>query len=517
MQQKPHVVVVGAGVAGLTAAYRLGRAGADVTVLEASPRVGGKLYASPVAGVPVDAGAESVLARRPEALDLIAELGIADRIEHPAPLPAAVYSRGRLRAFPKGQVMGVPGDLAALARSRVLSARGVLRAGLDRVLPRTPMGEDTSVGAYIGARMGHEVVDRLVEPMLGGVYAGRAERLSLESTLPQLAPLAREERSLARAAGRAAQQQRTRSGPAAPAFATLRGGIATLIDALADSSGARIETSATVRGLARTGSGGWTLAVGAAAPDAPGSAAREVGADGVVLACPAPAAAKLVRPLAPAAAAELAGIEYASMAIATLAYPASAFSRSPAGSGFLVSSREGLSIKAATFSSLKWPWLAEELEHAGAQAGTVLVRCSIGRAGEEALLQRSDGELAAAAARDLAAVCGITAGPTEQRVTRWGGALPQYDTGHGARVQRIRAELAGIGGLAVCGAAYDGVGIPACIGGATRAAADVAASAAVGGTSDPADRTDRIHRTDRTDQTDQKDQKDQTHGTRSQL
>ncbi|MUL43492.1 protoporphyrinogen oxidase [Streptomonospora sp. PA3] len=478
MQRKPHVVVVGAGIAGLTAAYRLGRSGAEVTVLEAAPRVGGKLHASPVAGVWVDAGAESVLARRPEALDLIAELGLSDRVEHPAALPAHLFSRGRLRSFPRGQVMGVPGDLAALARSGVLSAPGVLRAGLDRVLPRTVPQGDVSVGAYVGARMGREVVDRLVEPMLGGVYAGRAERLSLESTLPQLAPLAREERSLARAARRAAARQREQAGPRAPAFATLRGGIATLVDALAGSGTARIETSATVRGLARTPAGGWTLTVGAAAPDAPASAPREVAADAVVLACPAPAAAKLVRPVAPNAGADLAGIEYASMAVVTLAYPAAAFPRPPAGSGFLVSAREGLSIKAATFSSLKWPWLARELRAADPGAQTILVRCSIGRVGEEAALQRGDGELAAAAAADLAAVCGTTGGPAQQRVTRWGGGLPQYDTGHAARVERIRAELAGLGGIAVCGAAYDGVGVPACIAGATRAAEDIRASAA---------------------------------------
>ncbi|QBI54697.1 Protoporphyrinogen oxidase [Streptomonospora litoralis] len=468
---------MGAGISGLTAAYRLGRAGADVTVLEASPRVGGKLHVSPVAGVPVDAGAESVLARRPEALDLIDELGLGDRIEYPAPLPAAIYTRGRLRAFPKGQVMGVPGNLAALARSGVLSVPGVLRAGLDPVLPRTPLGADVSVGDYIGARMGREVVDRLVEPMLGGVYAGRAERLSLESTLPQLAPQAREERSLTRAVRRAAADQRARSRPGAPAFATLRGGIATLADALAEGP-ARIETSATVRRLSRTGSGHWSLDVGAAAPDAPSAAPREVAADGVVLACPAPAAARLLRPLAASTAEDLAGIGYASMAVVTLAYPAAAFARVPEGSGFLVSAREGLSIKAATFSSRKWPWLAQELAgaHPDPGAGTVIVRCSIGRAGEESLLQRSDGELAALAAADLAAVCGVTGAPTEQRVTRWGGGLPQYDTGHGARVERIRAGVAGLGGLAVCGAAFDGVGVPACIAGATRAVEDVLAS-----------------------------------------
>lgn len=478
MQSKPHVVVVGAGISGLTAAYRLGRAGAEVTVLEAAQRAGGKLHASPVAGVPVDAGAESVLARRPEALDLIAELGLSDRVEHPAPLPASIYSRGRLRAFPKGQVMGVPGDLSALARSRVLSPPGVLRAGLDRLLPRTAMAGDPSVAGYIGARMGREVVERLVEPMLGGVYAGRADRLSLDSTLPQLAPQAREERSLMHAVGRAGEAQRARSRPGAPAFATLRGGVATLARALADSGAARVETSATVRRLERTPSGGWSLSVGAAAPDAPSSPPREITADAVVLACPAPAAAKLLRPLAPAAATELAAIEYASMAVVTFAYPRSAFARRPSGSGFLVSARERLTIKAATFSSLKWPWLAEELQAAGRDPQTVLVRCSIGRAGEEAKLQRDDGDLAAAAAADLAAVCGITGGPAEQRVTRWGGGLPQYDTGHGARVERIRAEVAGLGGLAVCGAAYDGVGIPACIAGATRAAEDIRASAA---------------------------------------
>jgi len=390
----------------------------------------------------------------------------------------------------------------ALARSGVVSAPGVLRAALDRVLPRTPLDGDPSVADYIGARMGGEVVDRLVEPMLGGVYAGRTERLSLDSALPQLAPLAREERVLARAVRRAAARQRAQARPDAPAFATLRGGVATLADALAAAAPARIETSATVRRLERAPGGRWALTVGAAAPDAPGSAApREIGADAVVLACPAPAAGKLLGTVSASAAAELAGIEYASMAIVTLAYPAAAFARVPAGSGFLVSAREGLTIKAATFSSRKWPWMAEEsAAGTGAGADTVLVRCSIGRAGESAALQRSDDELAALAAADLAAVCGVAGAPTEQRVTRWGGGLPQYDTGHSARVRRIRTALADLGGLAVCGAAYDGVGVPACIADATGAAEEVLASVAgaAGGPAPAAfrnDRTDTNHQT----------------------
>ncbi|MBB4932152.1 oxygen-dependent protoporphyrinogen oxidase [Lipingzhangella halophila] len=465
MQTKPHVAVVGGGVSGLTAAYRLTRAGADVTVLEASPRLGGKLDVSPVAGVPVDSGAESILARRPEALDLIHELGLDDRLAYPAPGPAAVYSRGRLRPFPTGQVMGVPGSLTGLARSRVLSWPGTLRAARDLLWPRTPVRGDVAVGRYIGTRMGSEVVERLVEPILGGVYAGRADQLSLDATLPQVARMAREERSLLRAVA-ASRRQGAQSPATGPAFATLRGGAATLIEPLARQSGARIETSATVREL-DVRDGTWSLTVGCA------SDPRRITADGVVLACPAPATARLLRPVAPAAAAELAGIDYASMAIVTLAYPTSAFGRPPMGSGFLVPAREQRFVKAVTFSSVKWPWLAAELRAAHPDTGMTVVRCSVGRYGDEAALQRGDGDLVERAAGDLADICGVSGAPLDQRVTRWGGGLPQYTVGHQGRVDRARTAVAELPGLALCGAAYDGVGIPACVGGAAEAAREV--------------------------------------------
>ncbi|MBB6171301.1 oxygen-dependent protoporphyrinogen oxidase [Nocardiopsis mwathae] len=468
MQTKPHVVVVGGGVSGLTAAYRLSRAGAGVTVLESAPRLGGKLAASPVAGVPVDAGAESVLRRRPEALALISDLGLDDRVAHPAPVPASIYSRGRLRAFPEGQMMGVPGDLAALARSGVLSTPGLLRAAADLVLPPTPVQGDVSVAAHIGRRMGAEVVDRLVEPLLGGVYAGRADRLSLRATLPQIAELAQGGRSLARAVRDAKARQAAAPGGSGPVFATLRGGLATLIDALAEQSGAEIRTSCPVRELRREGA---SWAVTAGPPDAP----RHITADGVVLACTASAASRILGPVAPTAAGELAAIEYASMAIVTLAYPASAFTRPPEGSGFLVPSREGRTIKAATYSSIKWPWLGEALAAAHPGGGMVLLRASIGRFGEEAVLERDDAELAALAAADLADICGVGGTPAERRVTRWEEGLPQYVTGHSDRVGRARAALADSPDLVLCGAAYDGVGIPACIAGAETAADGLAA------------------------------------------
>ncbi|ASU84425.1 protoporphyrinogen oxidase [Nocardiopsis gilva YIM 90087] len=471
MQRKPHVVVVGGGISGLTAAYRLTRAGTSVTVLESTPRMGGKLAASPVAGVPVDAGAESVLRRRPEALALISDLGLDDRVTSPAPAPASIYSRGRLRAFPEGQMMGVPGDLAALARSGVLSWPGTLRVAADLLLPGTSVDDDVSVASYIGRRMGREVVDRLVEPLLGGVYAGRADQLSLRATLPQIEQLAHGERSLARAVRAAKAKQTAAPGGSGPVFATLRGGLATLIDALVEQSGAETITACPVRGLRRDGAG-WTVTAGSE------QAPREFAADGVVLACPAPAAARILDPLAPSAARELAAVDYASMAIVTLAYPASAFPRPPEGSGFLVPGREGRTIKAATFSSVKWPWLGEALRAAHPDTETVLLRASIGRFGEEEALRRDDAELTALATADLADICGVSGAPVDQRVTRWEAGLPQYVTGHLDRVERARAVLSDHTGLVLCGAAYDGVGIPACVGGAESAARALAAQLA---------------------------------------
>ncbi|GLU48970.1 protoporphyrinogen oxidase [Nocardiopsis ansamitocini] len=457
--------MVGGGVSGLAAAHRLSVDGHAVTVLEGSPRLGGKIDVSPVAGVPVDAGAESVLARRPEGIALIGTLGLDGRLAYPGTLTAGLYSRGALRDFPANHMMGVPGDLLSLVRSGVLSPAGALRAARDLVWPATLVRDDVPVAAYIGIRMGHEVVERLVEPLLGGVYAGRADRLSLDSTLPQIAPLARKERSLMTAV-RTAKQRAADAAPEGkptPVFATLRGGLGTLIDALAARPGVRVETSATVRELKRTEQG-WRLTVGCATQP------RTLDADAVVLACPAPAAARLLSAEVPLAATELAAIDYASMAVITLAYRASAFPSGPVGSGFLVPAVEGRAVKAATFSSLKWPWLADALDAAHPDTPMVMLRCSIGRVGEEALLQRSDEELAALAMADLADICGIRELPVDRRVTRWGGGLPQYAVGHADRIARVRSALAEHEGLAVCGAAYDGVGVPACIGSADDAA-----------------------------------------------
>ncbi|MFC7842726.1 protoporphyrinogen oxidase [Streptomyces sp. NPDC057382] len=449
-----RVVVVGAGIAGLAAAHRLLQQGARVTVLEASGRVGGKLLPGEIAGARVDLGAESMLARRPEAVELAREVGLADHLQPPATATASLWTRGALRPMPKGHVMGVPGTAAAL--SGVLSQEGLDRIGRDAELPRTEVGDDVAVGEYVAARLGREVVDRLVEPLLGGVYAGDAYRISLRSAVPQLFQVARTHTSLTEGV-RAIQERAAAARQTGPVFTGLRGGVGTLPLAVAESvrsRGGEILTGTPATRLRRTPEGGWLVASGD----------RTWRADAVIVAVPAPAAARLLREESPGAAAELDTVEYASMALVTLAYRRDEAAL-PEGSGFLVPPVDGRTIKASTFASHKWGWIAEE------NPGLLLVRTSVGRHGETEILQRDDAELVDVSRRDLKEATGLDATPVANRVTRWDGGLPQYPVGHHARVARIRAHVAALPGLALCGAPYDGVGIPACIAGA-RAAVD---------------------------------------------
>ncbi|WP_283132787.1 protoporphyrinogen oxidase [Rhizohabitans arisaemae] len=455
-----HVVVVGGGIAGLAAAWFLRRDGGDrvrVTVLEGAPRIGGKLSVSEVAGIAVDEGAEAMLVRRPEGEALAREAGLGPELVYPATLLARVWSRGALREFPHGHVLGVPGDLATLAASGVLSPTGLIRASMDQVLAPTLFTGDVSVAGYLGARLGREVVDRLVEPMLGGVYAGRTERLSLAATLPQIAAAARDRRSVL-AAVREIRDGAPRDP--GPVFTTVVGGLGTLPGAVAAASGATVRTGAVVRELRRTPSG-WRLTVG------PARAPETVEADAVIVAVPAAPAGRLLAAEVPAAAAELAGIEYASMAVVTLAYPREAFPEPLLGSGYLVPAVEDRAVKGVSFSSVKWPHLARSA------TAPVVVRCSLGRFGDERLLHRDDAELVALAVAELAETSGARGLPRDTRVTRWGGGLPQYEVGHLERIARIRAAEATQPGLALCGAAYDGIGIPAITATARAAAARV--------------------------------------------
>lgn len=498
----PHVVVVGGGIAGLSAAFYLRDEPVRVTVLEGSPRLGGKLSASDVAGVSVDEGAEALLARRPEGIELITAAGLGGDLVPAGVTSSAIYTRGAMRSLPRRQFMGVPADPDELAATGVISAEGIARARDESARPAET--RDMSVTEYVGSRLGVEVVDRLVDPLLGGVYAGRSEDLSFQATLAPLAVAARKHATLTEAAASllppppASNGNRPRAdstaagttaaggavggspaagaavavGPAggtavtggagkpAPIFVSLTTGIGALPEAVAKASGADVRANAMVRGLKRTPTG-WRLTIGSAADP------EYLDADAVILAVPAAPAARLLKDAASEAAARLAEIPYASMAIVTLAFRATDFPAQQR-SGYLVPAVDGRAVKAVTFSTVKWPHLA-------AQAPVHVVRCSVGRSGDVAVLQRDDEDLAALAAAELAEATGMPAKSIAQRVTRWGGGLPQYNVGHLDRVAAIRAAVARQPGLAVAGAAYDGVGIPACIATAKSAVAQVTA------------------------------------------
>ncbi|MFF3954799.1 protoporphyrinogen oxidase [Streptomyces sp. NPDC001890] len=456
-----HVVVIGGGIAGLAAAHRLLGTGLRVTLLEATERLGGKLMTGEIAGTQVDLGAESMLARRPEAVGLARDVGLGDRLQPPATATASVWTRDALRPMPKGHVMGVPGDPAAL--TGLLTSEGLARIAQERDLTPTPVGDDVAVGAYVADRLGREVVDRLVEPLLGGVYAGDAYRISMRAAVPQLFEVAREGGSLLDGVlgiqERAAARQQT-----GPVFQGIDGGIGTLPGAVADAvraGGGEILTATPVLGLTRTAEG-WDVRTDT----------RVIKADGIVLAAPAWSASTLLAAESPAASAELAGVEYASMALVTMAFRRSDVAATTAldgRSGFLVPPVDGRTIKASTFSSHKWNWVADSAPD------LFVLRTSVGRYGEEDHIHREDGELVDVSLRDLAEATGLAAKPVDTEVTRWIGGLPQYPVGHLSRVARIRDEVAKLPALRVCGAVYDGVGIPACIAGAHRAADEIAA------------------------------------------
>ena len=487
-----RVLVVGGGVSGLAAAHRLRTLlgpDAEIVVVEAARALGGKLAAVELGGRRVDTGAEAFLARRPEVTARIAELGLDDQLVHPGRAASALRVGGRTVPLPPRTVMGVPGEPEAAAG--VLSPAGLAALREDRPGPWEP-GGDVAVGALVRARLGDEVVDRLVDPLLGGVYAGRADGLGVRATVPALAAaLDAEPRSLLAAARSclpvppveaappvADPEQPGSAVPGPPVFGTLRGGLADLPATLALAARADLRLGRTVTALARTATG-WRAEVA----DAGSTDAGPVDADAVVLAVPAPAVRRLLADHAPAAARAAGEIELASSALVLLALPAAAAAPLAGRSGVLVGAGErrpdGLpwTIKAATFSSEKWPHLAP----AGPSVDpddTAVLRLSVGRHGDAAslsALRRDDDDLVSAARDDLAALTGIDAVPVETAVVRWPGGLPQYGVGHLDRVAAITDGVAALPGLEVAGAALHGVGVPACLATADAAAQRVAA------------------------------------------
>lgn len=460
----PRIAIIGGGISGLTAAHRLRAelgARAELLLFDRADRLGGKLHTAPLAGGHLDLGAEAFLARRPEVLDLAAELGIREEIVHPSGASSLIRADGVPRAIPAGSVMGVP--TSADAVSGVLSPAGVAAVRAEAELPPVSWGgSDVPAGALLRERVGDEVVDRLVDPLLGGVYGGGADGLGLRATMPALAgALDAGAATITEAAARAAAPSPAGGEPrSGPVFGALRTGYQRLLERLRTASAPSAQLGTTVRGLQRTGSG-WQVETGAAPRP------EHVDVDGVVLAVPAPVAARLLQGVLDDAAQQLAGIALASMVLVGIALPPEAVL--PERSGILVARGERradgrpFTAKAFTFSSVKWP-------HLRGARGEPLLRASIGRTENDPQLRLTDAELVRRVRGDLAEVAGVHAEPAETAVVRWGGGLPQYGVGHAELVAAVRHRVAGLDGLEVAGSWLDGVGVPACVSTGERAA-----------------------------------------------
>ncbi len=441
-----RVVVVGGGLTGLVAARHLD-AECDVVVLDASSRLGGAIDTVAFDGVAFDVGADAFLARQPGMSELVAALGI-DETELVAPATSRVLLRRgrRLRPLPEATVFGVPTDLVALARSGALGTRGLLRAAIEPIVSRRQIADDIDVATLLTERFGRAVVDQLVEPLLGGVYAGGAANLSARATMPTVWQAAAERRSLLRALA----SSRRRSAAVdhdVPVFRTVRGGLSRVVDALTGSLRGQVRTSTRVVGVERSpDSSGWIVVC---------DAGERIPADDVVLATPTAVAAELLAPLVAGASRALAAMPTVSIAVVALAYERAA-GQPPHASGVLVppgQSDQGL-VKAVTFSSTKWP------HHVGHDA--TLIRASVGRVGDRRHDELDDDELLRRVDGEVATIAGLTGEARAGLVRRWGDVLPQYQVGHLERIEAVHGAVADAApGLHVAGAAFGGVGLAA--------------------------------------------------------
>jgi oxygen-dependent protoporphyrinogen oxidase len=473
-QPAKHVAIVGGGIAGLTAAFSLHEQAADAgvpltcTLIEAGREWGGKIVTHRAGDLTIEAGPDSFLSQKPWGIELCRKLGLAGRLintnEHQK--KTFVYSRGRLRELPEGLVVIVPTRLGPFLRSGLISWPGILRMGMDLALPGRRAGlerGDESLASFFSRRIGREAFERVVEPLMAGIYAGDAAQISLRATFPRFLDLEREHGSLIRG-----MLARRPAGAASghTMFVTLQGGLVELVQALLaklTASGTKLMTRQSVAAMRVRQTStrhpiGWTY-------DLTLESGAAISADAVVLATPAFVSADLVRPLSPIASELLGAIPYASTATVSMAYKAGTLGAEVSGFGFVVPRVERRDLLAATWTSLKWPHRAPDSQ--------TLVRCYLGGVGREKILQEDDAALIRRVRDELRSMAGVTGEPVYAEVNRWDRGMPQYTLGHLDRLETIQRSLDRYPGLLLAGAAYRGIGIPDCIRDGTDAASAV--------------------------------------------
>jgi oxygen-dependent protoporphyrinogen oxidase len=467
IQIDTEIAIVGGGIAGLAAAHHLTRIAPEtrVTLIEQDDRLGGKIVTRHVDGFTIEGGPDSMLAMKPRGVGLCRELGLADELQgvRQETRRSFVLHRGRLHDLPEGLTGLVPTRLGPMLRTGLISPVGKARMAMDFLLPARKGDGDETLAAFIERRLGREVFERLVEPLMAGIYAGDGRQLSLAATFPQLRAGEREHGGLIKGvlAARRSASSSAAAKPLASPFVTPRGGLGDLVQALAArlaAAGVRIEIGNRVVGLSQAPiDRRFDLTLGSG---------ESIRSNSVILATPAGPAAALVTDLVPEASRLLRAIPYVSTATVALAYPDHDLPRPLAGHGYVIPRVEGRQALACTWVSSKWAHRAPP--------GFALIRVFIGRANQEQALAGSDEELIALAQHEVQVTLGITAAPNLTSVSRWPDAMPQYTLGHLERVAAIEEALAARPGLALAGHAYRGVGIPDCIVSGERAAERVA-------------------------------------------
>ncbi len=450
------IIVVGGGISGLSAAYDLTRAGAACTILEKQARVGGVIETRVADGCTLECGPDSFLSAKPAALTLIKELGLeADVIgSNDHQRTTYILKHGALIALPEGVMMIVPTRVMPMVKSPLLGWATKIRMGLE-YFRKPGESRDRSVAQFVVDHFGQETLDYLAEPLLSGVYGGDPAQLSVGGVLPRFLQMEAKYGSLVRGvlAGRSGA---ARSGtPSGPLFRTLKGGLGTLVDALASRvkvCRADVETMERVENGFRVRAGGeW------------------IESDQVIVACPAWSAARLVCGLDARLAELLGSIDYSSSLTLSLIYRAADFDGKRAGFGFLVPKKERERLAACTFVGTKFSYRVPD--------DRIVLRCFFGGIADPAILDESDESVIAIARGELRRILGLTASPLSQVIARWPRSMAQYTIGHQQRVEEIRARVTAIPGLHLAGNAYEGIGIPDCIQ-AGRAAAKAALTSA---------------------------------------
>ena len=447
-----RIAIIGGGISGLSAAYELeqrrrGGANVEYVLYEASPRMGGVLRTEHIDGCVVEAGPDSFVTEKPWAADFCRALGIGDQLigSNDADRKTYILTRGRLVEMPDGLMFMVPTKILPTGLSPLFSWKTKLRMMQELYHPPRSVDHDESVAAFVQRHYGSEMVDRLADPLLSGVYGGEAANLSVRAVLPRFAEMERTHGSLGRAMLVARTKMKSARKPPPPLFTSLKNGMQFLSEtAVAQLTPSCLVTNATVQAI-QPQAGGWTVSAGMQSDHF----------DRVIVALPARAAAEILQNTCPGLASELAAIEYSSSITVGLGYDREVRESLPPGFGFLVPRSEGKRLLAATFVHNKFPHRAPE--------DRALLRCFFAASNADNVWSLSDEQIVGIVRDELQQIVGVRAEPLFARVYKWKSAMAQYGVGHLERLERIERLRQQLPGLALAGNGYRGIGVPDCV------------------------------------------------------